>query len=233
MPTMISVGALSARAFGFGHGSTGPAFGALTSLGTNTNATGATLALTGCTVPGGALVVVCVMEAATVAGSVADNAPNTYSLASSVVVNAADIVQAFYSSNVNFLSGGTITYTKHTSGSACVISAFYITGELTSGSPLDLVTTPTTGTSAAISITSGTAAVANELNVAVIGCIVAGETLTQDVTHAWQNFPVIESANSLTVAGGVFVNPGTAGLTYAPTLGTSTKWGALLITFKP
>lgn len=230
MPLIVSRGALCAAAFGFGSVAKSVVWGTPTSLGVNASTTGATVTLTGCTVPAGALIVVCVMDNAAVAGSVADTL-NSYALASSVVVNAANILQAFYAYNVTALSSGTITYTKHTSGATAVISAFYITGELTGSTPLDLVTLPTSGTSTSPSITSGTPTVSNEFFVGFIGTPTAGVTLTQDVTHAWQNFPVIENANN-TIAGGSFVNAGSGALTYAPTLSGSVKWGALLISFK-
>ena len=95
----------------------------ITSLGTTSGASGATLALGGCTVPVGALIVVCVDENANTAsrGTVADDAGNTYTRAiagNNNAGNANGYGALYYAYNAAALSAQNITFTRVTSGSS-------------------------------------------------------------------------------------------------------------------
>lgn len=204
------------------------AFGVPVSLGANTAT--ASVALTGVTVPAGALIVVIVgNNSSSTAGTMTDSASNTY-LAATTTNNGVVAGAIFYATNVAALSSQSITYTPPGAAS-CALSAFYVTGELTSGSPLDLVTTPVSGTT--ISLTSGTPAVAGELFVGAT--VLNGVGLTYTQASGFATPPVAASTfSSDLLAGGNLINAGTGAVTYAPTFGGSVITAVgLLVSFKP
>ena len=214
------------------------AFGTVTTIGTNTNTSGGTLAVTVPVggVPSGALIIVCVSEhVASLSGSVADTHNTPYSSITGLDVST-QLGRLFYFPNATALvSGDTITYTK-TGIVAAAMSAFYVTGALAS-SPLDTaVTASASGNSTAPSVTSGTPGVAGELMVAFVACALRS-TYTQDTTNGWATPPVQATTGTLItstdVSGGNQVNAGTGTKVFAPTLGTIIAWDAFVVGFKP
>lgn len=202
---------------------------AVTNIGTNSNTTGATLTLTGVTVPAGSLIIVIVDEnGSNVAlGSVADGV-NTYSSAGST------FGKIFFAANAS-LSGGTITYTKNVSGDTATISAAYATGVATV-SPLDAAVTATaTGSGTSPSVTSGTPGQSGELFIGMVSPLATSGsiTMTQDAGHGWSFPPNFVDTTVTAVGGGNQVNAGTGTKIFAPTLtGTSITWDAGVFGFK-
>lgn len=203
------------------------------SLGGNANASGATVALTSVNVPARSLIVVGITEIQPSSnGSVADSAGNSYTLIKQAYVNGNSglgNIQLFYAYNVLPLSGGSITYTKATSGDATSISALFASCIQTTPSPLDAaVTASATASSSTPSVTSGTPGQAGELFVGFLGWNGTG-TFTQDSTNAaWASTLTFENSSSASGGGGSVVNSGTGTLKYAPTMGTS-HYNAIII----
>src|SRR6266702_348024 len=207
----------------------------LVSLGTNSNTTGATLAITigAAGVPAGSLIIVCVADASisVPAGSMTDSVPNTYTSAVSadnnnVTTNGAG--EIWYAFNISALvNTNTITYTKAVTGSGCAMAAFYANGMQISADPHDTaVKASATGSSTTPSVTSGTPAISGELIIAMVSSTARGnDTFTQDSTNGAYVTPPVRVAASATsaiacAAGGTLINAGSAAKTYAPTLGT-------------
>src|SRR5258708_2017549 len=129
---------------------------AVTDHGTANGTTGATLALSlGVSVGAASLIVVLVAETGTIsaAGNVTATAGNIYTKAASKANNnnnANGWGAIFYAWNsLALVAGNSITYTKNTSGKASVIAALSATGILSLLNPLDLIVTPTSGSSGA------------------------------------------------------------------------------------
>ena len=208
-------------------------------IGTNSNAAGATLTITSnYTFPAGAFGVALVTEAgSTTAGTLADGT-NTYTLASSQTVNGTGIGMIFICPNMSAMTNGTLTYTKHTTGTQASIAAFYATGlsaSAGSGALDSTVTTTLSSASASPSLTSGAASVAGELIIA--GCFVnngaASLTYTQAATLTWS--PVagppdnVNTQKNAQVAGGALICYGKGTTLYNPTL-SGAPTGVALIT---
>jgi hypothetical protein len=207
---------------------------AVNNIGTTSNTSGATLAISGVTAPVGSVIVVGIFELTSTAspGTVSDGV-NTYVLAASGRTGGSgNIVSVYYAANAS-LSSGTITYTKHTSGSPAELTAVYVTGAQTS--PLDAAVTATgTGSSSTPSLASGTPALAGEMFLAFIGFAGVSTSFTQDSGHGWATPPnsVITAGNG-NLAGGSQVNAGSGAITFAPTLGASVAWVAFIIGLEP
>lgn len=204
----------------------------VTNIGTNANTAGATLTLSAVTVPAASLIVVIVAEddGGAGGGSISDGV-NTYTSASlSGIGNVlVGTLHTFFAPNAS-LSGGTITYTKNTSGDATSITAIYASNILTV-SPLDAAVKATaTGNSAAPTVTSGTPAQSGELFVGGIG-VNGTETFTQDSGHGWSS-PPNSSGSTFPAFGGAQVNAGTGTKIFAPTLSASNLWGINVVGFK-
>jgi hypothetical protein len=211
---------------------------AVTNIGTNNNAAGATVAVTvgAGGVPSGCIIVVQVAESANSApaGSVADSASNTYVAEVGANHSGAtaqgfgrvfDVVGAAALVNTN-----TITYTKAVSGSAASISACYVTGAATT-SPLDTaVTASATGNSTTPSVTSGTPTIAGEL---FIGFSSENNVRVYTQASGWASPPTLVNAAIPFTLGGNRVNAGAGTLTYNPTLAISANWMAAVIAYKP
>lgn len=205
---------------------------AVTNVGVNNNTSGATLAVSGVTVPAGSLIIVIVGEnsLSAASGAVADGA-NTYTLGPTSTVVASPLTSGsiFFAPNAS-LSGGTITYTKGSSGVAAGMSVVYISSIATS-SPLDGAVSNSAGNqSSAPSVTSGTPAQSGE---AFVGALIVGgtATITQDSGNGWSSPPNF-SAGSVQAGGGFQVNSGTGTKTYAPSLSVSSPWVDLIAGFK-
>lgn len=216
-------------------------------IGTNTNTTGATIAVTvgAAGVPAGSLIVVGVTEKSTtgVNGTLADTATNTWNTSQSgnLAATAADgRGMVFFAFNSKALSNGnTITYTKNTSGSVCAISACYFGPDvIVVANPEDTAARASaTGTTGTITVTSGAPAHPNGLFVGVLcdsGSTTAGgnATFTQ-AASPWATPP--NEANSggsgnARVNGGWLLGSGTTTQTYNPSLSSTAQQWALFIT---
>lgn len=219
------------------------AWGTPTAIGTAESAAGATIAVTvpAGGVPAGALIVVFIGEQDTViGGSVADTAGNTYTAVGGKVNSTPNCYgRFFYAYNVSALvSANSITFTKHTSGSRAVITAWYVTGSQIASDPLDAAVSATnSGNVTSQTVTSGAPSVAGELLVAC--CCFAGtdtDNLTNDAT--WSNTPPTSArqtsggAGNPQIYGGRVVEAGTSAHTFTGVTVASRSWAASVIGFK-
>jgi hypothetical protein len=213
----------------------------VTNIGTNNTTTGATVTLTGVTVPAASLIVVVVSDSSATApgGSVSDGA-NTYTAAGGRNPNnitGNGFLNTFFALNAS-LTSGTITYTKQTSGEVASISAIYASNIATS-SALDVAVTATAvGSSTAPTVTSGTPGVSGELLIGglAISPAVGTGTMTQDAGNGWAfppNYRIGGAAGIFQgVGGGNQVNAGTGTKSFAPTLSASAPWAVNVLGFK-
>lgn len=212
--------------------------GTLTSIGTNSGSTGATLAIasTSAAVAAHGTILVCVAEdnTAGIGGSVADAVGNTYVPITGKALNNANtngFVRAFVATDVIALPiHSAITYTRQTSGVNAVIDATQVTG-FTGVATLDSAVTATaSGTGTSISVTSGAPSVANELMVGIVGS--QSTSFGQEASPlAWSAPPSDTNSTVSHLSGGNRINTGTSAMTYAPTQ-TSSVWAAIIIGFK-
>lgn len=217
-------------------------------IGTNTGASGTTLAVTvpAAGVPAGSLIVVAVTEKSTsgTSGTLADTASNTWNTSQGVnlAALAADgrgtVFFAFNSKKL--VSGNTITYTRNLSGASCAMSACYFQGILQSSNPEDTAARASaTGTTGTITVTSGTPANAGDLFVGVLldsGSSVAGGNATFTQASTWAippNEATTGGSGGSRVDGGWKRGSGTSTQTYNPTLSsTAQQWGLLITAFR-
>ena len=213
-------------------------FTAPVALGTNTGASGATLAITTtAAVPAGATIIVIVTEKSTAGtnGSLADGASNTYSTitSGSLAALAADgRGMVFGVTNCKALANGsTITYTRNLSAASCAMTAFYVTG-VTGAATFTEAAASATGTTGTITVTSGSLG-AGRL---VIGALMAsgsstagGSATFTQATGGWLPSGGFEattggSAGSRT-EGGYLFKAASGTQVYNPTLSsTAQQW---------
>ncbi len=207
--------------------------GTVTNIGTNANLSGTTVAISNANAKAGSLIVVACAETNTtgVIGTLADSAGHTYTAVSTIHPNGSNAngsVSIFYCPNCLALSGGTITYTRNTSGDKASISAFYWTGAATV-SPLDTaVTASASGTSATPSVTSGTPTQTNEL---FVGLCVDNNTVGFTQAAGWTT-PFNSAGGIIIINGAHRTNSALATLTYAPTFPVSVTWCLQVVGFK-
>lgn len=201
----------------------------ITSIGSNTGAAGATLTLTGVTVPAGALIIVCTVEnGAAAIGTVSDSVNGSYTNINNG--NFGTVGGIFYFNNTASLSSATITFTKNASGNDTDIAAFYATGQATS-SVVDTAASATNFSGGGNpTVTSGTPANSGDLFVGMAGpnTNVVSWTQSTGFTNA------IGSAGVVSVCSlglGYAVNAGTTALTYNPTVGTAGAYPACIAAF--
>jgi hypothetical protein len=220
----------------------------VTNIGTNTGASGTTLAVT---VPAGGvparqLLIVCVTEKSTsgTSGTLADNSasPNTWNTAIGVNLNAAAASgrgTLFYAWNSHALAAGnTITYTRNLSGASCAMSAFWVSGILNNADPrLSAVQNSATGTTGTITVTTASNAPQFSWVLGVLfdsGSSVAGgnATFTQAAGYATPpNEATTGGSAGSRVDGGNRYNTGAAAsFTYNPTLSSTAQLWADVIT---
>lgn len=209
----------------------------IVSIGTNTGASGATLAITvgAAGVPAGAAIFVCVTEKSTSGtdGTLADTAGNTYSkiTSGSLAATAADgrgIVFAVTNCKA-LVNTNTITYTRNLSASSCAISAFYVTGATGAATFTEALATAT-GTTGTITVTSGSLGV-GRLVVGVLcasGTSVAGGNATFANPSGFNTPPVQATtggSGGSRAAGGNSFKAASGTQVYAPTLSsTAQQW---------
>lgn len=211
----------------------------VTNIGTNTGSTIATVAITvgAGGVPLGSRVIVCVADSSVSAlgGSVADTGGNTYTRLTGADNNnvTTNGFGAIFSAPVTtaLVNTNTITYTLALTAAAAV-TAFYIQSLGVDAA----ITTVTTGSSTAPSVTGGTPAGSGEFWVGAVSDTGPGtETFTQDATNAAWTTPPIRvgiATTGPTIAGGAITSNLRTALTYAPTLGTTHPWAAMIVGFK-
>lgn len=202
-----------------------------TNIGTNTSTSGATCAITGVNAPVGAAIVVVIVETSATAGSVSDSVNGKYNLAASEQFNtSADVGAVFYFQDAAALAAASITYTKGVSGATVAMTAFYITGVATTFALDPLVTAIANGSSVAPKVNSGAPAYNNELIIGATFCAGA-PTYTQSAGMATPPNSV-SSSTTVSVFGGSVNTPQGVAVSYAPTLGTSETWAAIILGFQ-
>lgn len=221
------------------------------SIGTNTNTSGTTIAVTvgAGGVPATSMIFCAAFEFtnSTTIGTIADTASNTYTkIGATLLPNNTASAHGeggiFYAYNVTALSNGnTITFTKNGGSVQAVFSCLYATGIKTVADPLDTAVSPTIafGSSTTPSVTSGTPGVAGELFICALafGDTTATPTFTQDTGNGWAVPPTEASVNNggngNQVNGGNQVNVGTGTKACAPTYSASKPWAITIAGFKP
>lgn len=220
----------------------------ITNLGSVTNSTGATLAITvpAAGIPKGALVLVLDSEANNITystgGTMTDTQGNTYTQVvhgnnnNIATVNFGVLWQSILTTAL--VSGNTITLTKQVSGGNAIMAGMSITGQLAS-SPLDATTQATAfGSSSTPSVTSGVPTVNNEL---IIGGMswqdTANATYSQDTTHSFTvpfaTGKTTGGVQKAAIGGGSKVISGASAQTFSPTLTASDRWWAFVVGVKP
>lgn len=211
----------------------------VTAAGKNNNSTGATVAVTGLSIPANVLIIATDVDNSngTPAGSMTDSSSNTYTNATNLSTGGStgnSFAGVWYFSN-NSASLTSVTYTKRLSGNSASIGVTYATGIRTT-SPLDSAVTKTaTGTGTTPSSgASGVPTIANSLLYAFTGEQAgAAVTWTQDTGNGWpsSNFNNISASRTNSIDGTQVTS---ASKTYAPTYtGGSDAWAVTVIGFKP
>lgn len=205
----------------------------LTDLGGNGGSSGATLTMTGLTIPANSLIIVGTGETTdTIGGSIADSASNSYSVAVNDNSTGNKMANIFYCITANEVTS--ITYTREGSGHDAVMAALYAAGYLTFG-PLDNNGCGSAGANShGISVTSGSSTQAGDLFVS-FGYWGGSATFTQDTADGWgSSFGLDnESAGSERGQGATLIKSGIGAVTWAPTISSSnTDWVGLIAAFK-
>lgn len=200
---------------------------------TNTNGTGAALAITtSALAAAGALVFVTGVSTSSVAiNSIADNDGNAaYTMGASYTGGVNVIRPGYLILPSDLESGDIITVTTASSLGRKLGIAVAVTG-IDPASPLDAVAAGATGsTAAAMTITSGTLAHANSIVFAMTYISAGG-------VDAWTEASGWTSLDSVTVENRILriaykIVSATTPVTYAPTNGADRAWAMQLITFK-
>ena len=207
-------------------------------LGTASGTAGATITITGVTVPSGSLIYVLSFERnSSGTQGIIDDGTNSYniSIVGSPNGSAANGVStSFYAFNSIQLNNATITYTKDTSGVFASMAAFYASGIQTTSDPLDTVTNIAVGNSTTPNVTTfGPLNATGEL---IVGNIAwnagTGDTFTQDsINGAYATPPDSLISSVAGIGGGNLVDSDTAPITYAPMLNNSRTWVNFIVTF--
>ena len=199
-----------------------------TNLGTSSSSSGATATLTGVTAPANSLIVVCIAENDTGAGTVSDSVNGSYTYLDSQQQSFGPVnLNIYYFANSAALSSAVITYTKKTSGSVTVLSAFYVTGA-NALAPFDPnVSASSTAYSAFSStlsptVTSGTPNSPYEMMIGVLGWF-AQNAPTYNQVSGFSTPPNLAGPTAVTsgvmaLEGGVLINPTKTAVTFNPTL---------------
>jgi hypothetical protein len=193
------------------------------------------LTITSVTIPAGALIVVVASEVTSAsAGTCADGVNTPYAVATSGAMSgAAGFGTVFYFANAGAVSSGTITYTKQTSGRACSISAFYVTGVATS-TPLDTAVTATSAVNSATpTVTGGTPTQSGNLTIGACAYSnAAAKTLTN--TGSFVTPFANNTGQSTASCGGGHLNvQGSLATTFNPTLSGASDNITMVVGFKP
>lgn len=201
------------------------------SLGTATAAAGAnTLALTtiaACPI-GDEIIVIAAASSTTTETGIADGASNAYTPGLAVALTGSAGTQKFFSVrsrvNAGLSLGGTITVTYNSTAGIKFVGAICVRGLNLIGSELDTEPTGTTGASTAPSITTATLAFPAEI--IVCGYFVPGSSSTFTNTSGFSALPTITSSATFHVYWEYKIVSASTAVACAPTLGTSSTWGA-------
>lgn len=223
----------------------------VTDLGKTSGSSGAAISLTtSVSVPTGALIVAIAYEKSTGNSGTgfADTVGNSY--ISDLGGYAPDnntsygIYQVYWSYNsIALPSGDTITFTRHTSGDAVVLEAFYVTGIWKSSDPFDAYTgsecsggNACYGSSTSPSANTAVPTYSNDLFVGIVAYYSSSSTTpTQDSTNAaWATPPDYSATGSINIQlfGGTFVATDGLSHIYAPTLPASVPWSDYVMSFR-
>jgi hypothetical protein len=146
-------------------------------------------------------------------------------------------VQTLFAFNSVGLSGGTLTYTKATSGVFASMSALYATGIQTTSNPRDSASeNTTTGNSAFPSVTSNAFLTTGELVVAALAWAAGGgDSFTQatDGPYAAPPALLVTVGNANAIAGGNLVRATTTAIGYNPGILNVRPWVAMITAFQP
>lgn len=205
-------------------------------LGSTSNTTGATLVLTtGALCPEGAFLVVVVAEGGTTTaiGSLAVSAGAGLGL---FVSGALNNVNAngwggvfFRETTADLPNGGTITYTKTTSGNAATLYAFYVTG--VAGSAVQVTTA--FGSSTTPSVTLASPAVITQVVIAAFAAALgSASTWTQGLGASTPQAAVNPTTTVPGIEAGYVIGNNTA-FNYAPTLSVGLPWWGFIFTIGP
>lgn len=201
-------------------------------IGSSTSVVGGTVTITvgAGGVPAGAHIFVCAGDnAVTNDHSVADTAGNTYLSAASTTSATIEGIIFRERTGLALSNGNTIVYTLSTGATTASVNAFYVTGLANVASEASAVAA---GTSTTPSVTSGTPAGGGDLFVGLVASDTTS-TFTQDSTNAaWATPPGTVSTTAPVLGGGNVVNTTNSTRKYAPTLGTSGTWVAMIAGFK-
>lgn len=204
---------------------------ALTHIGSNTAASGSTVALTGVTIANGDLVLVGGLVRTGVAGdttTVTDSAGDTFTLYEFPASGVGSIRTFVAFAKTTGLSSGSVTVTTTGTISAAGLSVEDVSGFNTTTPEDTGVKATASATSAAPTITSGAAAQANDLLYSSFQY--GNQTYTEDGT--WTN-----TANNVGNANGKFatgyiINAGTAAVTRTGAI-SSALWRGIVIGIAP
>src|ERR1044072_5209994 len=208
----------------------------VTSIGSATGKAVTSVVITlGSNIPAGCTIFVAMATAGnSVLTNIADSFGQTHWVGGNGTASANGTVLLDWCWNASAMNAGnTITITPASGTFTCSAYAWYVTGLLATGSPVDTAQT-TSGIGTAPSMTTGTLAQAAEYCVGAIG--VAGpssETFTSDSNFALQSYRAGTTGGSdMTVDVDMRTVSSTSAVTYAPTLGTSEPYAGYLATFK-
>ena len=199
-------------------------------IGSSNNAAGATLTLTGVTVPANSLVCVAVSEAVAVTAGTLSDGTNSYTAITSELMSTSVgigvIFEFFYTGAQSNL---TLTYTKGGTGDKCSMAAFYALG-VNGTTPVDsAVTAVAQSTSATPTITSGVPTQSGDLIVAMVAYdYSSGEALTNAAPFAIP-FDNVIAQTAAQLGGGNLNVAGSLAVTYAPTIAHAPTGAALII----
>lgn len=210
-------------------GVTSPPAASAINIGTQNSTSGATMALTGVNVPAGAVAVVAIIDANATPGTLSDGT-NTYTLASSEPYNGTSILQVFYFQYSSALVAGTLTYTKATSGAACLMSALYVTGVIPAAFDAPVTAAASGAASLNPTVNSGAPGAVG----IVIGAVATfGTSVGYTQSPGFTTPPVsVSNGATLNLMGGN--SPSKAGIpvNFSPTLGPAQPWAAIVIGLK-
>lgn len=213
----------------------------VTTIGTSAGKTVTSLAVS---VPAGgvpaAALILAAIELSTSANftSVTDSAGNLYATLSITMSGGQAVVLAYAQNALALSSGNSITLNLAASTGGAAMTAFYASGVATAAA-LDASGTATGNSVSPAATTSTAVSQAGDLVVGIVGTTgPMADGFTQDSSNGAYATPPVRigttggGANS-TIAGGTFVQAaGSGSQSYAPTLGTSRIWGAIVAAFK-
>lgn len=185
-------------------------------------------------VPANALIIVGSAETPFIsAGAVTDSNGNTYSSPYFEPFGAATGFTkiSFASANGVLNPGATITFTLGSGGALPTknanVAAYYAQGYSTVNAAISVAVN---GVSSTPSATTGVP-VANQLFVAAVGGPTTIASFTQDTN--WSALPKEISLSAPMLAMAALIHAPASAVTYAPTFGTSVRWGAVVLCFTP